>query len=121
VVAARTLLDELGGLDERYFLYGEDIDLALRARSIGANVTVVRAARATQSPAAAIDPFLWTRNMFLLFRVHRRPLAWLLWLLSCSAGIVRDVLRRKPGSEIARRWRGVYAGVRGTSGRPPPR
>jgi GT2 family glycosyltransferase len=31
----RELLEELGGLDEGYYLYGEDIDLAYRARQAG--------------------------------------------------------------------------------------
>jgi N-acetylglucosaminyl-diphospho-decaprenol L-rhamnosyltransferase len=119
VATTRQLLDELGGLDERYFLYGEDIDLGLRARSVGAEVTVVLAAGATQSPSAEIDPFLWTRNMFLLFRAHRHPLAWLLWLMSCCAGILRDLFRGAPSGDLARRWRGVVAGVKGCSGPPP--
>ena len=31
----REMLEELGGLDEGYHLYGEDIDLAYRARKAG--------------------------------------------------------------------------------------
>jgi GT2 family glycosyltransferase len=31
----REMLDELGGLDEGYHLYGDDIDLAYRARTAG--------------------------------------------------------------------------------------
>ena len=31
----RTMLEELGGFDEGFRLYGEDIDLAYRARSAG--------------------------------------------------------------------------------------
>ncbi len=35
LLAPRAVWDELKGLDERYFMYGEDADLAMRARSAG--------------------------------------------------------------------------------------
>ena len=35
LLTPRTVWDELGGLDERYFVYGEDADLSARARSLG--------------------------------------------------------------------------------------
>ena len=35
LLAPREVWDELGGLDERYFMYGEDADLAMRARAAG--------------------------------------------------------------------------------------
>ncbi len=37
----RTLWDQLDGLDESFFMYGEDIDFALRAREIGAKPVLV--------------------------------------------------------------------------------
>jgi GT2 family glycosyltransferase len=41
----RTAWDSVGGFDERYFMYGEDLDLALRLRLGGYGVGVVPAAR----------------------------------------------------------------------------
>ena len=35
LLVRRSLWDELGGLDERFFMYGEDADLALRATRLG--------------------------------------------------------------------------------------
>jgi len=35
LLATRTVWDELDGFDERYFMYGEDADLAIRARKAG--------------------------------------------------------------------------------------
>ena len=42
--ARRNVLDEIGGLDERYFMYGEDIDACLRARHLGYKVYYTPAA-----------------------------------------------------------------------------
>jgi N-acetylglucosaminyl-diphospho-decaprenol L-rhamnosyltransferase len=38
LVARRETLDELGGLDERFFMYSEDVDLGRRARAAGWDV-----------------------------------------------------------------------------------
>jgi GT2 family glycosyltransferase len=34
----RSLFDQLGGFDERFFMYGEDIDLCWRVRELGYEV-----------------------------------------------------------------------------------
>ena len=70
VMVDRVALSEIGGLDERFFLYAEDVDLGLRLNRHGHLVVVVPDARASQSPSGDIDPFLWTRNTFLLLRAH---------------------------------------------------
>ncbi|MCU0748813.1 MAG: glycosyltransferase family 2 protein [Akkermansiaceae bacterium] len=35
LLSPKTVWDELGGMDERYFMYGEDADFAMRARAAG--------------------------------------------------------------------------------------
>ncbi len=35
LLVRRALWEELGGFDERYFMYGEDVDLSIRARRLG--------------------------------------------------------------------------------------
>lgn len=35
LLSPKTVWDELGGMDERYFMYGEDADFAMRARTAG--------------------------------------------------------------------------------------
>lgn len=42
----RSLFDDLGGLDERFFMYGEDIDFCARARAAGYRTAIVAEAQA---------------------------------------------------------------------------
>lgn len=69
----------LGGFDERYFAYLEDIDLCLRAGARGETVLCVPAARVHHDRAAArhgrqsADSLYYTcRNHFLLLATHGR-------------------------------------------------
>ncbi len=61
---------ETGGLDERFFLYIEDAEFALRVRRIGWTVECVPAAIAWQSPSGNQNRYLLTRNRILLLRAH---------------------------------------------------
>jgi N-acetylglucosaminyl-diphospho-decaprenol L-rhamnosyltransferase len=58
----RELLDELGGFDEGFRLYGEDIELCYRAAKEGWERWYVPAAIATHRYAAEIDRRLLTRR-----------------------------------------------------------
>jgi GT2 family glycosyltransferase len=58
----RSMLDELGGFDERFRLYGEDIDLCYRAAKAGWERWYVPAAVVTHRYAAEIDRRLMTRR-----------------------------------------------------------
>jgi N-acetylglucosaminyl-diphospho-decaprenol L-rhamnosyltransferase len=58
----RELFDELGGFDERFRLYGEDIELCYRAAKAGWERWYVPAAVVTHSYAAEIDHRLLTRR-----------------------------------------------------------
>ena len=58
----REMLDELGGFDEGYRLYGEDIDLAYRASKAGWERWYVPAAKAVHAHAAVTDRQLLTRR-----------------------------------------------------------
>ena len=49
------LLSELHGLDERYFVYGEDVDLALRARKVEARPIVIPDARVSHAVGGSSD------------------------------------------------------------------
>ena len=58
----REMLDELGGFDEGYRLYGEDIDLAYRAAKAGWERWYVPTAKAVHAHAAVTDRSLLTRR-----------------------------------------------------------
>ena len=58
----RELLEELGGLDEGYHLYGEDIDLAYRARQAGWERWYVPDAVVTHHHQAVTDRRFFTRR-----------------------------------------------------------
>jgi GT2 family glycosyltransferase len=58
----RALLDELGGFDEGYRLYGEDIDLCYRASRAGWERWYVPEAAVTHTYAAETDRRLLTRR-----------------------------------------------------------
>jgi GT2 family glycosyltransferase len=49
LLVRRSCLESLGGLDERFFLYFEDVDLGLRARAAGWRVRLVPDARAVHA------------------------------------------------------------------------
>lgn len=58
----RKMMDELGGFDENFRLYGEDIELCYRAAKAGWERWYVPQAVATHSYAAVIDRRLFTRR-----------------------------------------------------------
>ena len=69
---------QLGGFDEGYFLYDEELEFALRARRAGWLVECLPEAQAWQEPGMT-PPYLETRNRLrLLARNHglRRHLAF---------------------------------------------
>jgi N-acetylglucosaminyl-diphospho-decaprenol L-rhamnosyltransferase len=58
----REMLDDLGGFDERFRLYGEDIDLAYRAAKAGWDRWYVPEAVVRHAHAAVTDRRLFTRR-----------------------------------------------------------
>ena len=62
MVMRRTMLEELGGLDERFRLYGEDIDLCYRAMRAGWERWYVPAAVVRHEHQAETDKRIFTRR-----------------------------------------------------------
>lgn len=108
-------LRAVGGFDPRYFIYWEEVDWCVRARSAGFGMRIVPSAvlyhkvpRHAAGPTPRVLYYL-TRNRLLFLRKHlpwhRQPLAlsWTLW------GLVRtgiNLLQRRD-------WRREQALVRG--------
>jgi N-acetylglucosaminyl-diphospho-decaprenol L-rhamnosyltransferase len=59
VVIRRSAWDATGGFDQRYFMYGEDLDLSLRLRLAGWEVGVVPAARVAHDYAFTKGDYKW--------------------------------------------------------------
>ncbi|WP_028583068.1 glycosyltransferase family 2 protein [Desulfogranum mediterraneum] len=80
MVARQGLMTQLGGFDERFFLYGEDIDLCLRVRQAGYRLGLIEDAVITHlegqserstTPAAVLEKKI--RAELLFFRLHYPP------------------------------------------------
>ena len=116
----RTLWDRLGGFDEWFFMYGEDTDLCIRARKLGARCLVCPDATLVhyggQSEKVRADKMV---KLFFakvqLFRRHWHPwmVGWgvrmlMLWAFSRMwvTRAAERVRRQPPSSSLA--WRDVW-------------
>jgi GT2 family glycosyltransferase len=85
---------ELGGFDERYYMYVEDVDLCWRARRAGWEVWFCADAEVTHRKARASDLmpnrmiYHHHRSMYIFYRTHYRPRAGLLERLITPPGLV---------------------------------
>ncbi len=73
MIARRECLRDVGLFDERYFAYCEEAELAIRAKSAGWQVGVVRGAEVRNTDVgsrAAVVDYLQLRNTLLMVREH---------------------------------------------------
>lgn len=123
--ASRRLLERVGPMDERYFLYYEEIDWAERARRAGFRPAVALRSRARHREGASTGSPQGVRNKSPLsehfgavnrLRVTRRFWPWLWPLVWASLGLV--VAERLLHGEWARA--GVVLRVMAGRRAPPP-
>ena len=116
----RTMWEQLGGFDERLFMYLEDVDLAWRAQKAGWTCIFVPAARVYHHLSAtgggATASYYVGRNLVLLHRRYLSPSQWL-HALPSHARIVWDALRAWRGKAARARLRGVWHGLLGLEGK----
>ncbi len=113
----RDLWSRLQGFDERYYLYGEDVDLCLRASAIGWNPVVAGAAGYTHVGGMASDGsherrVLLHRGKVELYRRHLGPWSARLAIVALQVGaLVRGVAAVAVGTDVGRRaapWLQLY-------------
>jgi len=125
MLARRTVLEEVGLFDERYFAYCEEADLALRAKAVGWETGLIRGAIVVNpdlgTNVAVID-YLQLRNTLLLVREHsgryHASIRWILALGQLGAGLAFPA-RRGPYWDPRARARALIDYPRGRYGAPP--
>ena len=120
----RECLAQIGLFDERYFAYGDEHELGLRARRHGWNIALVWGAivtnRGTWTPSE-LRSYLFTRNSLLLVRDDcGRFSAWMRAALILINTLRLMIDRPKDGFafEPNARWRGVRDYLFGRYGEP---
>lgn len=128
VLARSSMVRRLGPLDERLFMYAEDVDWSLRARRDGWKILVVPAARVVHGVARAagrrrfspLAVYLLTRNHLALAR------RWDAGPAAVPATLwwgTRQLLKSRTRAELQRQAMAVACGLcHGLTGRlgPPP-
>ncbi|MEO5715667.1 MAG: glycosyltransferase family 2 protein [Luteolibacter sp.] len=119
LLAPKATWDELSGLDESYFMYGEDVDLAMRARKAGYRPVICPTAElihegGKSSETPVHKTLLLYRGKASLVRSHWKGFSQLLGLFLLLAGTgLRAMLSsvisvaRKP--EAAGRWQTLWS------------
>jgi GT2 family glycosyltransferase len=94
----RRVLDEVGPMDERFFVYHDDADLCLRIRQAGYRVRFEPSARITHvggvSAGHAASGVLYLRSLYRFLYKHHGPLKGALMVTAVRVGLfVREALQ----------------------------
>ncbi|TQL01441.1 glycosyltransferase family 2 protein [Cellulomonas sp. SLBN-39] len=116
--------DELGGFDDDYFLYWEDVDLSYRCTAAGGTVLVrqdlvaVHDVGGTQDAGTAgaksATYYRWNTRNRLVFAAKHLPAADVRRWLWRTPGYARAVLLRGGRRQLLRPWGPVWAVTRGS-------
>ncbi len=112
LMAPREVFEMLGGFDESFFMYGEDVDLSVRARTAGYRpsftpaAAVVHAKGATSSSAAKV--LMVMRGKATLYQRDAGAMTWTASRTMLALGVGLRALREKvTGGDHA--WRTAFA------------
>ena len=108
----RAAFDAVGGFDESYFLYGEDLDLCRRLRGNGFQLVALPERFATHESGASSEGW-WARELEWWRGTMRFAARWWsspAWAVAVVAALLRwlGMTARRP-SGWRRAWRGVVA------------
>lgn len=122
MIVRRECLAEIGLFDERYFAYGDEHDLGLRARRHDWKVVMVWGAIVTNPgtwTASALRSYLFARNSLLLVRDYfGRRAAWLRAFLLIGNTLRLSVFTGGKDFSARARFRGVRDYFLGRYGKP---
>lgn len=125
-LARRSMLEDVGGFDPRFFSYCEEADLAERARRQGWEVGLVRGARVRNTHLGgdiSVVDYLQVRNTLLLVRKHFGRYRAFVRLVAAVAQTVvglASATRRPLVFDARARVYAVRDHLRGAYGPPPP-
>lgn len=109
----REALMAVRGFDERYFLYWEEVDLALRLAEVGFTTSCVYGATAWQRPSGT-PLYLEYRNRLILLRRHGSQLVVLLEMfrqvLEWPEAVAGAVTRRRSCRDVMQRVLALFDG-----------
>ncbi len=112
MLLSRAAFREIGGFDERYFLYWEDVDVCVRLREVGP-VVCVPAATAAQE-AGTTPPYIAARNRIRCCRARAARTRALRAVRGEVWAAFREFVRRRPRPrDGVGRLLGVADGVSG--------
>ncbi len=122
LLVRRECLLEIGLFDERYFAYGDEHELGLRARRAGWKVALLWGAIVTNpktSTASSWRSYLFARNSLLLVRDYcGRGAAWIRAILLLGNSLRLWLTREEPAVAARARIRGVRDFFTGKFGPP---
>jgi GT2 family glycosyltransferase len=117
-------LREIGGFDERFFLFQEEVDWCLRARRAGWRVALTGRAEVTHRRSSSFGSsqkgaYYYWRNLYLLCAKHARGrVGWRLRWLAALLGFARRRSHLRSGASISA-LRGGLDALRGRWGAGP--
>ncbi|HEV2902612.1 MAG TPA: glycosyltransferase family 2 protein [Gaiellaceae bacterium] len=119
MLVRRSVLEEIGGFDERFFLYCEDKDLCRRIRAAGYDVRYEPAAAArhhggASAPRAGLLPVL-ARSRVAYAQKHSGRVAATLETLGVALNALTHAIVARGGAELRA---GHWNALRATLGRP---
>ena len=116
LLTSRSLWDELGGFREKYFMFGEETDLCMRAAKLGYSLMITPDAQIVHHVGASYGGseeriIKVLKGRITLIRDHWSPLAQPIGIGLIKLRVTVQLLRQKLGSqgdELAK-WRQVWA------------